>query len=590
MNSMLNKNKSMDRFSSNSLVKVLVFALVTASFFIYSDLAIASSLSDARKAFSQGDLPKTIQTLESQLFPASKLDKTETVPALELFGISQFMLGEKKSAEKAFRAILVTHPNHTLDKKYALDPAVGPFFDSLKASQPAARKRQPLQSAVKGAGAPKPKRSAARPTPPPEKPRPQPRATPRAAPKAVVTAMVVQTNAPKTTLFIDGIFVGAGNQTITIEPGQHQLTISAEGYDSVDRKISVERGKTLKLSVRLFKAGEAQRLAAARAARKRAAKQKVAKRKQQQKSAFESSGPRATMQFDKALPGEKKGSSPQNSRPRRSLADEFFQEPAPPAYAPQYQQPPGYQVQPPIYQQPQYPYPYPQQAYPAPGYAPQYPPPSYAYPQPDPYAAPPYPPSPPNAYGAPNPYEEEYEAGDGSLPPGGGYSPPPAGGGNRARVRDNGRNTLLALLPFGVGQYQNKHMIKGTLFLLTEVGVPAFGFFYYDSVIKSAQKVFEESRAIESDPNNNYSEADREKNEAERVAILKKYADYQLYTYYATGAIYLLGVIDAFVFINEAPPRQRANREITLPEKAFSAQLVPTFNGGLHLSLSLNLK
>ena len=573
-------------FSYETLVRSFVFVLTVVSIFVWASTAVASALSDARKAFSQGDLPKTIQTLESKLFPTSKLSKTETVPALELFGISQFMMGDKKAAEKAFSVILKSHPNHTLDKKFALDPSVGPFFDSLKASKPAAKKSPTRQSAPKKAVSSKQRKAVARPTPPPEKPRPQPRAPPRTAAKAVVTALFVQTNAPKTTLFIDGIFVGSGNQTITIDPGQHQLTISAEGYDSVEKKISVESGKTLKLSVRLSKPGEAQRIAAAKAARKRSIARNAAKQKQQQNSSIGNSGPKKSMNFDLALPGEKKRKSSQRTRSRRSLADDYFQEPAPQSYAPQYQQPPIYQAQPPVYQQPIYPYPYPQPAYPAPGYAPQYAPPPYAYPQPDPYAAPAYPSPPMNAYGASNPYEEEYEAGDGSLPPGGGYSPP-AGGGYRARARDNGRSSFLALLPFGVGQYQNSHAIKGTLFLLAEIGVPAFGYFYYDSVIKSAQKVFEESRAIEAE--SEYTDQEKNDLEAGRVATLKKFADYQLYCYYATGAIYLLGVIDAFVFINDAPARRRAETENIQPEKAYSYQFMPTFNGGLQVRLSLNL-
>lgn len=581
-------------------MRLLICLLVTSSCLILVNNIFASPLTDARQAFSQGDLPKTIQTLESKLFPTSKLSKAETTPALELFGISQFMMGEKKSAEKAFKIILSASPNHRLDKKFALDPAVEPFFESLKKSAASSKKSS---AATKSSKASKslPKKtesfgkrnSVAHSAPPP---RPKPRATPRPAPKAAVTALIVQTNAPKTTLFIDGIFIGAGNQTITVDPGQHQLTISAEGYESVDRKITVEKGKTLKLSVRLTKPGEAQRIAAAKNSRSRAASKNSAKRRTQQQSSFEDSGPRKAMRFDTDLPGENKRKTQQSSRPkqnsrsRRSLADEFFQEPAPPAYAPQYQQPPVYQAPAPMYQQPQYPYPYPQPAYPAPGYAPQYAPPAYAYPQPDPYAAPSYPNPPMDAYGAPNPYEEEYEAGDGSVPMGGGY-PAPANGGYRARKRNNGRSAFLAVLPFGVGQYQNGHKVKGTIFLLSELGLPAFGYFYYDSAIKAAQKLFEQQIAEENDPTYEPLPKDElEANQKFREDTLKNYANYQKYCYYATGALYLIGVIDAFVYINDSPPRRRAEIDFTRPDRAFSYNLLPTSNGGVHLKLSLNLE
>lgn len=540
--------------------------------------AIASPLSDARQAFSQGNLPKTIQTLEGQLFPSSKLGKTDTIPALELFGISQFMMGDKKAAEKAFKVILNVNSRHKLDKKFALDPAVEPYFESLKKTTPPAKTTNNRRERVSRAQ----KKTTARPSPPPAKARPKPRPTP----KPLVTALQVQTNAPKTTLFIDGIFIGSAGQIVTVEPGQHQLTISAEGYESVEKKISIPKGKTLKMSVRMTKPGESKRIAAAKRAQSRS---NIQTRKRQNAS-FDDSGPKKSVRFDVDLPGEKKGRSKPKSRSKRNLADQYLQEqPSQPAYPPQYQQAPMYQSPMPAYPQPQYGYPYPPPAYPMPGYAPQYAPPAYAYPQPDPYAAPAYPTPPANAYGAPNPYEEEYEAGDGAVPAGGGY-PPPSSGGYRSRRRDNGRSAFLALLPLGVGQYQNGHKVKGTLFLLSELGLPAYGYFYYDNAIKAAQKVFEQEIADEKNPDYvALPEEELQANQKRREDTLKKYANYQLYCYIGAGVLYVVGVIDAFAFINEAPSRSRAEIQTVPTERALTYRLLPTPEGGVHLKLSLNL-
>lgn len=543
--------------------------------------AIASPLSDARQAFSQGNLPKTIQTLEGQLFPSSKLGKTDTIPALELFGISQFMMGDKKAAQKAFRVILNVNSRHKLDKKFALDPAVEPYFESLKKTAPAAKATKSQRKGTPSAQ----KKTISRPSPPPAKARPKPRPTP----KPLVTALQVQTNAPKTTLFIDGIFIGSAGQIVTVEPGQHQLTISAEGYESVEKKISIPKGKTLKMSVRMTKPGESKRIAAARKAQSRSNTQN----KKRQNAALDTSGPKKSVRFDVDLPGERKARAKPKSRSKRNLADQYLQEqPSQQAYPPQYQQQPMYQSPMPAYPQPQYGYPYPPAAYPMPGYvpqyAPQYAPPAYAYPQPDPYAAPAYPSPPANAYGAPNPYEEEYEAGDGAVPAGGGY-PPPSSGGYRSRKRDNGRSAFLALLPLGVGQYQNGHKVKGTLFLLSELGVPAFGYFYYDNAIKAAQKVFEQQIADEANPEYVFTDQEKEDNQKIREDTLKKYADYQRYCYIGAGVLYVVGVIDAFVFINEAPSRSRAEVQTAPTERALTYRLLPTPVGGVHLKLSLNL-
>lgn len=117
-------------------------------------------------------------------------------------------------------------------------------------------------------------------------------------------------NAPRTTLFSDEIFIGSAGQRISMEPGLHILTISAEGYDSIEKKIKVEIGKTTKIKVALAKTGEAARAAARKKsdALAAASKKKPSKSKNEIADAddFVSKKPKRAINFNQDFPQEKK--------------------------------------------------------------------------------------------------------------------------------------------------------------------------------------------------------------------------------------------------------------------------------------------
>jgi hypothetical protein len=90
---------------------------------------------------------------------------------------------------------------------------------------------------------------AARPAPrraaPGAAPAPAPEDTP-AAPVAAVPVngvLTIQSDVPGAQVFIDRKFIGAAPVTIEdVQPGSHQLNVSAEGFDGIARTIEVEPG------------------------------------------------------------------------------------------------------------------------------------------------------------------------------------------------------------------------------------------------------------------------------------------------------------------------------------------------------------
>ncbi|NBW83163.1 hypothetical protein EBR21_15545, partial [bacterium] len=206
--------------------------------------------------------------------------------------------------------------------------------------------------------------------------------------------------------------------------------------------------------------------------------------------------------------------------------------------------------------------------------------PAYGYP--DPYAQQPaYSAPPPPSYGAPNPYEEEDEAGDYEAPT------PRSSGGSRSRKKSRKKgNAFIAVLPFGAGQYQNEHYGKGVFFSAAEAGALGYGLYIKFSVIPNAMKKFEADRLLEAD----LSDDEKATNEIARDEYTKKINSYFLYSMIGTGAVYLVGVIDALANLDSGPKRKRAAEWVPTSEKSkFGLALGPTVEGGVNLKLTLNL-
>lgn len=592
----------MRRKHSVALLLLLMFAIINL---FVSAAAQANSLRDAKSKFSQGDLPATVNILEPELFPKPKLGGKDLESARGLYGITQFILGNKAKAESVFTQMIKANPQAKLDRKYLLDPGAEPFFESLKKKgvgkaastdddvkqrSVSVNEKKKASTSQKDAISRRGQSSSARPTPPPEAPRAKPlkEAAPKAGP---FTGIKVNVNAPRATLFADGIFIGSPEDKISLDPGKHVISISAEGYETQEKNIKVEKGKTLQMNVNLIKVGSQKQSQPTSQAGKNAATHSSAtlgRSGNGKGDGLKPTGPKKSLNFNQDLPGDQGG-----KRSQRSTADQYFQEPPPQQYsqpAPQYSQPPQQYAPPqPQYQQPYpQPYPQPQYSYPPPAYpAPQYvappvyaPPPAYGYP--DPYAQPPaYAAPPPPSYGAPNPYEEEDEAGD--------YEAPSSrsSGGSRSRKKSRKKgNAFIAVLPFGAGQFQNEHYGKAVFFAGAEAGALGYGLYLKFSVIPNALKKFEADRLLEVE----LSDDEKATNEIPRDEYLKKINSYFQYSLIGAGAVYLVGVIDALANLESGTKRKRAVEWVPTTEKSkFGLAFWPTAEGGVNLKFTLNI-
>lgn len=107
------------------------------------------------------------------------------------------------------------------------------------------------QEADAGNAAPKPTLA-----PPPATNRPRPAAPPAAAPSSAAPAapkveaapatgtLVLESDAPDTSVFVDRKFLGTAPQTVRdVAPGEHQLIFSPTGQDSIRMTVQVEPGE-----------------------------------------------------------------------------------------------------------------------------------------------------------------------------------------------------------------------------------------------------------------------------------------------------------------------------------------------------------
>lgn len=88
-----------------------------------------------------------------------------------------------------------------------------------------------------------PSSSRSRTAPPPEAPR-APAPPPAPAPKPVTATLVVTTDVPGASVFVDRKFVGTTPLTLTdLPPGNRQLKFTADGHDGIDRTVDLEPGE-----------------------------------------------------------------------------------------------------------------------------------------------------------------------------------------------------------------------------------------------------------------------------------------------------------------------------------------------------------
>jgi hypothetical protein len=448
----------------NFLALIIIIAiqtLGTPSVGICSPARNSSSVSasreykEARGAFSRGDLAGCQKSLFKNLFPKARVSGVVLEESAKLLGVCQYLSGNQTAAKKSFLLALSSNPSTSIHREDLLDPSLESFFQRLR----------PKPRAV---AAPPPKAVPVRRTPPPQAP---------IAPKAR-TGILVKTNTERATVFDDGIFVGPANQFIELDPGQHNISVSAEGFLDSKYKFNLKNGQAAEITLTLRKP-EKPKPPTPQKKPETQQKLNASASKNQEKGMGKNTNP----QYNETLPGPKKGASlndefgapppqqtqarqNQTNQPQRQLsAAELLAPPStptPPQQQPQYPQQaqypqqPIYAQQPIVIQQPPVFMP-PPVTYTQPYYQPSYPPPAgyppAGYPQQVPqYAAP----------------QTESQ-----------YTSPPVPKAQSTRAVSSRARTqkasekihpAVAMLPLGIGQFAKGEPVKGIIFGGAQIG------------------------------------------------------------------------------------------------------------------------
>lgn len=496
-------------------------------------LAKSQNFPEAQRMYRAGDVAGAARALDD-LVATGRLRGGELENGRKLLGLARFLLGDEERARQQFEQVLRANPRAQIDKQDLLDPGAGVLFEKIR-GQVAGGK--PSGRGTGGTGQRSP-----------------------AVPERF-TGIKVTANVKTATIFVDGLFVGAPGQDISVDPGHLEIMISAPGFDSVSRKVHLKEGQKLGIAVNLPKAGAAERAAAAkRAAEEAKRKQEEERRKEQERREQErreeaqraadpalaggggvrgqpqAQGAKSKLDYTGELPrpkgyeGAQSGGAPPSNG--QSLANDFYREvqpPTPPQPPAQPVYPPAYGVYPPAYgggYQPYAPAPVPQPYYPP---APAYAPPVYQQP-----------------YGAPS--YQDY---------GGGYNAPQNNRGKRERTASQRKekSSFVAFLPFGAGQFQNEDYVKGSLRVLAEGTGLGVGI-YFALEISAFQTEYNKNVQARS------GDTAYQKNSAKYIEQLQLF---QYYGFGLCGVSYVLGVIDSFINLEDAPGKRRVAQGLAQP-------------------------
>jgi hypothetical protein len=205
---------------------------VTVFAFMAPHAAFASpSYATAREHFNNGNLSGTQKTLESILLPKPKVSGKNLEEARKLYGVTLFLMGKKQNAEKVFSAVLTTNPKAKISPEDLLDPQIATLFENARTkvkSSGASEKSFATADQITKKTAPK---------------------LPVAPPNAAI--VVLSCNVKKASVFVNGIYVGNCDTPVTVNPGQHEITVASEGYEDASKDFQLKGGQSVGFNVNL---------------------------------------------------------------------------------------------------------------------------------------------------------------------------------------------------------------------------------------------------------------------------------------------------------------------------------------------------
>jgi hypothetical protein len=535
-----------------------------------------SALASAQARFGQGDIVSARALL---LRGIGQMRGSERVEGFKLLGVCHFLIGDQTAAREAFESALQLNPRTSLPDKYLLDPAISGFFEAIRTSRGSkgrnsAGARRESSSERQGSA----QAAGIQGVPP------------------GASGVLVESNAPRSTVFANGLFVGTAGQFIELSPGRYNLAVSAAGFNTANKAITVQRGQQIRVTVNLEDPVETRRrqLAAQRAARQKALAARALQEKQvreaqaraeaqrrleaRQKLEAELSARRAEeerirlqaqQQARARILAEKKAAEVTRQRKaeleRKKQLDRLAQEERLRARAAAAQSaagtaqlygedlPRGSRTLADEFQAdrqravPNRAAPIPQ---PAPGGYAAAPPAQQVYPQ-QPYPQQPYPqqPYPQQGY-AQQPYPQQVvpQAGQARRAPVRAARSPKSGSARDRSSRSgsqSSKSTFLAVLPFGSGQFQNGDTALGVAFGLTQLGLVGYGTYQLLQANQFESKYQDE---VTKDPVLAADETYRRESE-QYIADTKSYGQLMLLGF---GAVWAISAVEALVSINSS--------------------------------------
>lgn len=501
--------QKLNHFSSIFKLSRIVSINVLLAFlcFLYSHTGFGQSYIVGHQLYEKGDLNGAVTALKKAL--ENRNSKTDQAKIHKLIGICQFMLGNQSIAAGSFKEAIQFDPNIKISSNEVLDQEVVKFFVAQKAST----------STVSATSTSSTKNQSI------------------AGPKVVKTTFLkVSSSTPNASVAIDGILAGETNSIINTDPGQISIEVTAPGYLPKSLSVTILANRENMVTVNLDKPKPKTKPKPTpvpanldQASAKRRTSSNNSKNRNQDDlfgTAPEAPPFPDATQTSTAASGvspsagnavtefERDSQTLNSPNPQAYTATTNY---PPPSYPPQYYAPP-------VYTQPM----------------PYYPP--------QPIYTPPPPP--------PLPTTPEILPGDDpAAVPGSSLNNFGKSATRRRTTTKPYKSMLLVLAPFGLGQFQNRDFISGSLIA---AGQAATLYMWYENQTSATKVAKVANTFMQSTPQNRRT-PDQEKWLESRKKEVKTYNDTASLWLNITAGIWAIGIVDAY--INDPPPPKKKPRK-----------------------------
>ncbi|MBP6217118.1 MAG: PEGA domain-containing protein [Oligoflexales bacterium] len=220
------RRKTLLSLRSTSLTILLLLLTFFSSLTVH-----AETYGEAYNKYVQGDFVGAEASFKASLENSgSNFEKARTY---KMLGISQYMLGKRQEAEDSFKDAKKLQKEIQIEPSEVLDESVLEFFKAVEAPHEAPAPKSPtVRESVPAAVDPIPAQKKAR--------------------------LLISSNVQDAKVVIDSQLLWSLWQELELEPGIHEVEVSAPEYSTLKRPVNLEQGKLAKVQFNLKKRGSAE--------------------------------------------------------------------------------------------------------------------------------------------------------------------------------------------------------------------------------------------------------------------------------------------------------------------------------------------